>query len=163
MLKKSIFAASVAALVLLPGVALSHSEQNPPAVPTLNGTYMFTGSNYCQPVVDTTTGDIVNQGEVDQLIGTLTLNAKKGTFALSTTLDSGGALTTPGTGLWQQKPLTANGSFSNTATTLTINGTVSPITYGVVKKGVAQSAVFMNLNVSSNNANCTSMDQIAIQ
>lgn len=128
MLKSTLFASIALALIAAPANA---------AVPKISGKYIVADSGTCQAIQDGS-----NPGLILSLIETANFDPATGMVKL-TGVGVGGDLVvwSGGTAGYQTQTLSKTHSYSNTATTLTVNGNTLNIIYGAVKNGIAQSAV----------------------
>ena len=136
----------VAALLLTiaPAVAL--------AVPELSGQYIFSASSNCQAILSVTkdldgkvTGvNITNGGALNGIAGTVTFTPATGRAVLSGTSVDGHLLLMQGQNsnfVLDQQALSEDWAYSNTATTVTLNGIVYRAKYGKITNNIAQSVV----------------------
>ncbi|HEY5046580.1 MAG TPA: hypothetical protein VII49_00985 [Rhizomicrobium sp.] len=103
-------------------------------VPTISGKYISTFNAICQAVDSNQDGLIDNGAEVT--------NFDSSTAMLHTTgygIDGSLVVWPGGTAGLTQFKLSQTAPYSNTATTLTIDGIVYNVVYGTVKNGIAQS------------------------
>jgi len=135
----------------------------PRKVPLLSGTYTFTETNYCQPVISGNPLTISNPGEVDNLVGKIAFDSGSMTFSFSAKIEAGKALAENSGDGFNEHTLTASGPYSTTNTTFTFGSTTASATYGPMKNGITQSVAFMDINQNDTGANCTSFVQAAHQ
>ena len=105
------------------------------AVPKISGNYALNFTEMCQAVEGGTTGFINNYlvvGDFNDTNMTVQITGTKTAGAL--------VVWNGGTAGLVQSPDSGSTSYSNTATTITVDGTIYNVVYGPSKKGVAQSA-----------------------
>lgn len=128
MLKSTLLAVAAVMLLAVPVRA---------SVPALSGNYALAVTGICQGVQSGS-----NPGFLGSLIETDNFDPSTGMVQITGSGISGGLVVwTGGTAGYQTQTISKTHSYSNTATTLTINGIAYNIIYGHVKNGVAQSAV----------------------
>ena len=130
---------SVVSPIVLAAMAGLGSSPVHAAAPQLSGAYLMTVSTLCQASLSGLTSD---PGEITQTVAVANFSPSHGTVAMIGFSDDGdlssvGAAGKPIT----QSPLNQTVGFSNSATTLTINGKSLKVFYGDVARGVAQTAV----------------------
>ncbi len=127
------------------------------APPKLSGTYIVNYNEVCQASLVDGQGDT---GESHSEALTVTFDDSTMTATLSG-IDIQGALVdmngTPSG--YTQVPLSGSGPYSNTKTTVTIDGTKFNIFYGPVKHGIAQSAAFNGIT----SGNCAASAMAVLQ
>jgi hypothetical protein len=111
------------------------------SVPKISGNYALNFTEVCQGVQSTNTSGFMNNYLV---VGAFNSTSK--TVQLTGTLTDGGLVVWDGgvAGL-NQSAVSANFSYSNTATTFTVSGVIYNVAYGKSIKGVAQSAVWSGI------------------
>lgn len=107
------------------------------AVPTLSGAYVYTSIESCYN----------NSWSVAHTTGTATFTPSTGTATISG-YHAGG---TPPT----LTPVSGTISYSNTATTITLNGTTYEVSYGKATKGVATHLAFIAVVPGDSGAACS--------
>jgi hypothetical protein len=134
-------------IILAAGAFALFAVPAPAAVPKLSGTYIVNYNEVCQASLVNGNN---NTGESHSEALTVTFDDSTKTATLSG-IDIQGALVdmngTPSG--YTQAPLSGSGPYSNTKTTVTIDGTTFNIFYGPLKKGVAQSAAFNGITTGN--------------
>jgi hypothetical protein len=155
----------IASAILLAGVAaaLPAFAGDTPGTPVLSGSYVTSFTQFCQPnlqatyIKGSTTLANINlstsnygQFEVSALAADFDSSTKTVTFTGSGNSGTAQEITDNNGTLWGLNfvngSVNQSYSYSNTSTTLTINGTDFQIVYGALKKGVAQSATAVGIN-----------------
>jgi hypothetical protein len=119
------------------------------ATPEISGTYIFSGSSNCQAVVSVmknAEGQVIgihlaNEGALNAIVGTATFTPATGHVRLSGTNFDGALVILQGTTdprRIRSLPLDEDWAYSNTDTTVTINGVVYRVAYGKRSANVVQ-------------------------
>jgi hypothetical protein len=131
--------------------------------PVLSGKYLDTGHYFCQPGVYVTYGTVQgaqvvtgvsvnNNGTIHAHAWTVNFDNTKGTATVNGPENYGSALLySDSLGNSAGNPFATrsdsyNGSYSNTSSTLTVNGTTYQAVYGQIKNGVAQSLAIVGID-----------------
>jgi len=109
----------------------------------LSGKYAVRFNEICLP-----NGDAGGAASDDIIV--VNFNTAKGTASLNGINDIGELV--GGNGVVTESAVSKSSPYSNTATTITLNGTTLTIMYGPVKKGIAQS--FVAGGIDSNQSSC---------
>jgi hypothetical protein len=142
-------AISTAAITLMfCGSALAAAAPPPKAVPAVSGTYTYTWIESCFNTNGTLAG-------VSHTTGTLAFDSGSGMATLSgfTAQGSPPVLTT----------ISGTAAYSNTKTTITINGQTYDVFYGKVAKGVATSLTYIAVVDGDSGAKCSDQAQLLLQ
>lgn len=172
------FAGALAALLLCSGSALA-------ATPIISGTYLVTIHSFCQPTVTANFAASGSDSFVDNLssndassdafmqeILSATFNPAKGKVTVTGFQDEGSNLLLQFTGARSgifgsaltEQASTGSSKYSNTATTLTVNGDVSNAFYGGIDgHGIAHSIIFMRLSGGQNGTTCSDQGEATRQ
>lgn len=139
-------------LCLIPITALA-------AAPRLSGVYALSLTENCQVTLtthtDPNTGDVdsletVDDGKLSETVASAKFNAAAGTITLSGAQGKGSILLVPGLSdpseVMAQLATSESLSFSNTGSTLTINGDTFTAAYGDIAAGVAHYVTFMRVD-----------------
>ncbi len=148
----------------------------PPVTPLISGTYIVSLTSLCQLTFDTkkdtetpspspqANGDIalletIVNGNLEQSVGTATFDSGAGTMSFDGRAIHGDIwiyTNLPGGVVMEDIPDTiTNAPYSNTATTLTINGQVYHAVYAGISGGIVQTAMFNTLLSSGPNNHCS--------
>jgi hypothetical protein len=171
------FAGALAALLVSGASALA-------ATPILSGTYLVTLRSFCQPTVTANFATSGSDSFVDNLssndasvdafmqeILSVTFNPAKGKITFTGFQDQGSNLLLQFTGsrsgtfgsALTEQPDKGSSKYSNTATTLTVNGDTSNAVYGGIDaNGVAHSLIFMGLS-GDNGTTCSAQGEATRQ
>lgn len=129
MLKRIFATATALALLTAPAFA---------AVPAISGKYALGASGTCQAIQS---GSVV--GLIESLNELANFDSTTGMVKFTGTGIFGDLVVwTNGTSGYETKTINQTQTYSNTATTVTVNGITYNIVYGPVKNGIAQSAIY---------------------
>jgi hypothetical protein len=137
----AVVAVLLASVTMAPAIAF--------AVPVLSGAYVFSASSNCQAILSVTkdangkvTGvSIAQGGALNGIAGTIKFTPTTGMASLSGTVVDGNLLLMQGVSgnmTLEQEALLEDWAYSNTGTTVTLNGTVYRVAYGKVVNTIAQ-------------------------
>jgi len=128
--------------------ALAAGTPPPKAVPAVSGTYTYTWIESCFNTNGTLAG-------VSHTTGTLAADSGSGMATLNgfTAQGSPPVLTT----------ISGTAAYSNTKTTITINGQTYDVFYGKVTKGVATSLTYIAVVDGDSGAKCSDQAQLSLQ
>lgn len=107
------------------------------SVPALSGKYALGGSGTCQALESGS-----SPGAIESVIETAKFDPATGMVKQTATSITGDLLAWTGTTGYHTKRNSKTVTYSNTATTLTLNGITYNIVYGTVTNGIAQFAAF---------------------
>jgi hypothetical protein len=133
--------------------------------PTIKGTYVYDANTYCQPTIQVEYGKDSNgttfvnalkltvPEDSADAVGLAIFDPSTATLSYSATKDHGSnVLVQTSSGVQgsviSQEPEKGSGPYSNTATTVNLNGTAYTATYGKVIKGIAQYFALVGLDSS---------------
>jgi hypothetical protein len=142
------------------GAMVLAAESAGAATPMISGTYNLSTMEYCQPVYDPWPDGtkLSYQGLHTSTVGLADFDSTTGTVSANGETLSGSVIVTNTTaGNMTAKPYSLSGPYSNTATTLTLDGALYHVDYKYVVKGLAQTFNFYTtttLGTGVTAANC---------
>ncbi len=137
---------AIAATLLLCGSAIAAPP--PKAIPALSGSYTYTWIESCFD----TNGMLAG---VSHTTGTLSFDPGSGMATLNGFTAQGEPPVLA--------PISGTAAYSNTKTTVTINGQSYDVFYGKVSKGVATSFTYINVVDGDDGAKCSDQAQLFLQ
>ncbi|HTT84255.1 MAG TPA: hypothetical protein VMF67_12290 [Rhizomicrobium sp.] len=135
-----------AKIFLLAGAALLVAQSAGAATtPKISGKYNFSMSEFCQPVIDPwpNGSSVLYDGYRSATTAVADFDSSSAKVsATGETLSGNVIVSNSAAGTMTASPYTLSGSYSNTATTLTLDGAVYQVDYKYVLKGLARSFHF---------------------
>ena len=143
-----VLATTAAVVAMLGSSALADAPAPKKGIPVLSGTYTYTWIESCFNTNGTLAG-------VSHTTGTLAFDKASGMATLSgfTAQGEPPVLTT----------ISGSAAYSNTKTTVTINGQTYDVFYGALDKGVATSATYIAVVNGDGDAKCSDQAQLIAQ
>jgi hypothetical protein len=131
--------------ILLAGAALLLAQSAFAKTPEISGNYYFNLSEFCQPVIDPwpSGSTVLYNGLHTATTAVADFDSSTGQVSATGETISGDQMVTNSTaGNIAAASYSLSGAYSNTATTLTLDGTAYTIDYKTVSKGLARSFHF---------------------
>ena len=141
-------------------------QTDPKAAPTISGSYVYSHRSFCQPTITVSTAtdqngqtfvsglNLTSSGDTEQESGLAKFDPSTLTVSYVGVRDSGSTVLLQLTNglqgdVFAQKNQSGSAAYSNTDSTVTINGTTYAATYGKTTKGVVGYMAIVGFSSSS--------------